>query len=187
MFGNQNSQQTSDENQIPEHSIEGVVNSNDQADQPSGAPAVSPGGGDSWQHPGAPLPASTTAAPLTPAYPSDNPAPLPADSPTAAPSAPIPVPSVAPSDGNTNDLIDIKQQALSQLSPLVGHLDQTPEEKFRTTMMMIQATDDQSKVKDAYEAAQQIADEKVRAQALLDIINEINYFTQHHHTPQPET
>jgi hypothetical protein len=76
-----------------------------------------------------------------------------------------------------NDLLDIKQEALKQLSPLVGHLDQTPEEKFRTTMMMIQASDDQSLVKMAYEAAEKITDEKTKAQALLDIVNEINYFT----------
>ena len=79
---------------------------------------------------------------------------------------------------DADDLLDIKQQALQQLSPLVGHLDQTPEEKFRTTMMMIQAADDQSLIKDAYAAAQQITDEKTKAQALLDIVNEINYFNQ---------
>lgn len=76
-------------------------------------------------------------------------------------------------------LLNIKQQALQHLSPLVSHLDQTPEEKFRTTMMMIQASDDQTLIKSAFEAAQGIADDKARAQALLDIINEINYFTQH--------
>ncbi len=79
-----------------------------------------------------------------------------------------------------NDLLDIKQKALGQLSPLVGHLDQTPEEKFRTTMMMIQATDNQDLIKDAYAAAQTITDEKAKAQALLDIVNEINYFTSQH-------
>ncbi len=87
--------------------------------------------------------------------------------------SPTPTPS---SDGN--NLLDIKQQALQQLSPLMGHLNQTPEEKFRTTMMMIQAADDQSLIPTAYEAAQQITDEKGRAQALLDVVNEINYFTQ---------
>ena len=185
MFGNQNNQQqTQDDNHIPDQSIEGVVNSGEQADQPSGAPAAAPSGTDSWQHPGAPIPASTTAAPLTPAYPSDTPVAAATAAPTTAPA--LSQPAVPAADAN--DLIDIKQQALSQLSPLVGHLDQTPEEKFRTTMMMIQATDDQSKVKDAYDAAQQITDEKTRAQALLDIVNEINYFTQHHHAPeaQPE-
>jgi hypothetical protein len=86
------------------------------------------------------------------------------------------VPATPASEGSS-DLLDIKTQALQQLSPLVGHLDQSPEEKFRTTMMMIQANDDQSLVKAAYEAAQQITDEKAKAQALLDIVNEINYFT----------
>jgi len=91
---------------------------------------------------------------------------------------------VAPTDTNpraeagSDDLLALKQQALTQLSPLVSQLDQTPEEKFRTTMMMIQSTDNQTLIKDAYEAAQAIPDEKARAQALLDVVNEINYFTQ---------
>ena len=87
-------------------------------------------------------------------------------------------PPAAP-DSSVDDLLSIKQEALQQLSPLVGHLDQTPEERFRTTMMMIQGSDDQSLIKDAYAAAKEITDEKSRAQALLDIVNEINYFTQH--------
>lgn len=77
-----------------------------------------------------------------------------------------------------NDLLSIKQQALNALSPLVGHLDQAPEEKFRTTMMLIQASDNHEMIGSAYEAAQAITDDKVKAQALLDIVNEINYFTQ---------
>jgi hypothetical protein len=85
--------------------------------------------------------------------------------------------------GSTSDaLLDIKQEALKQLSPLVGQLNQTPEEKFRTLMMMIQASDDENLVQGAYEAAEAITDEKTRAQALLDIINEINYFTQQHNS-----
>lgn len=78
------------------------------------------------------------------------------------------------------DLLDIKQRALKELTPLVDHLNQSPEEKFRTTMMMIQAADDQSLIARAYDAAKEITDEKTRAQALLDVINEINYFTQQH-------
>lgn len=77
----------------------------------------------------------------------------------------------------SEDLLSIKQQALTQLSPIINHLDQTPEEKFKTTMMMIQASDDQSLIREAYQAAQSISDEKQKAQALLDIVNEINYFT----------
>ena len=93
----------------------------------------------------------------------------------AAPATPAPAGAAA-----SDDLIRIKQEALQQLSPLVGHLDQNPEEKFRTLMMMIQASDDQTKLNEAYDAAKAITDEKVRAQALLDVVNEINYFTQQH-------
>ncbi len=84
--------------------------------------------------------------------------------------------SVSSSGGN-DDLLNIKQQALTQLSPLVGHLDQDPLEKFRTLMMMIQASDNQSLIKEAYDVASKIGDDKQKAQALLDIVNEINYFT----------
>lgn len=77
----------------------------------------------------------------------------------------------------SDDLLELKKDALSKLGPLVDKLDQTPEEKFKTTMMMIQASDDQKLIPKAYEAANSIEDEKKKAQALLDIINEINYFT----------
>jgi hypothetical protein len=86
--------------------------------------------------------------------------------------------STATVDSGT--LLDLKQQAISQLSPLVSHLEQSPEEKFRTTMMLIQSTDNSALLPDAYNAAQAIQDEKARAQALLDVVNEINYFTQQH-------
>jgi hypothetical protein len=125
-------------------------------------------------------PAVTTVAPTTPATADPTPA---VDTEDHAA-----VPAVTPSDdlltGAPDDLLNIKQQALQQLSPLVGHLEQTPEEKFRTTMMLIQASDNADLVKDAFAAAQEITDEKTRAQALLDVVNEINYFTQHHDQQQ---
>lgn len=103
------------------------------------------------------------------------------DATVAAPVDDAPAADAAGTDTNADsgDLLSIKQQALQDLSPLVSHLEQSPEEKFRTTMMLIQASDNSDLIKEAYEAAQQIPDEKVRAQALLDIVNEINYFTQH--------
>ena len=115
---------------------------------------------------------------MSPAYPADDvamptqPAPVLADDM----SAPAQDTAAHPED---HELLAIKQDALNSLSPLVGNLEQSPEEKFRTTMMLIQASDDRTLVKAAYEAAQAITDEKSRAQALLDVINEINYFTSH--------
>ena len=103
---------------------------------------------------------------------------------TSLPSVPSPSPIATVSPASTgDDLIGIKQDALQQLKPLIGHLDQTPEEKFRTTMMMIQASDDQSLIAEVYEAAKGISDEKTRAQALLDVVNEINYFTSQKNQP----
>ena len=109
--------------------------------------------------------------------PSDEPSDFIATDSAGQPDTTTPLPPVV--SAGSSDLLSIKQHALQQLSPLVSHLDQTPEEKFHTTMMMIQAADNQDLIKDAYEAAEKITDEKTRAQALLDIINEINYFTQH--------
>lgn len=92
--------------------------------------------------------------------------------------------AAAPADTSTdNDLLEVKKEALTDLAPLVSHLDQTPEEHFKTIMMLIQATDNSSYIKEAYESAKQISDDAMRAQALLDIVNEINYFTQKHNTP----
>lgn len=119
----------------------------------------------------------TTGGSFMPPSPSDTSftPPAPSDSSTTTPTP------TAGGTTSTDDLLSIKQDALQQLSPLVQHLDQSPEEKFRTTMMMIQASDDQSLLQTAYDLAKQIPDEKVKAQALLDVVNEINYFTQQHH------
>lgn len=133
--------------------------------------------------------ATTAPLPTAPVAPVDQPAADPVDlsvpaaptdvtAPTADPVADsVTTFSPTPTSGG-DELLSIKQEALQNLSPLLNHLDQTPEEKFRTTMMLIQASDDQSMVQAAYAAAKEITDEKIRAQALLDIINEINYFTQ---------
>lgn len=163
MFGQQNDDQNkTDAAAIPEQSIDGVLN-----DQP--APAAA----SSWQHPGAPLNDDGSTAPVTPVEITPPVEPV-----TAAPTTAWDTSTPVPAESIPDSLVDIKLQALGQLAPLVNHLDQSPEEKFRTTMMLIQASDNQSLVKDAYAAAQTIPDEKARAQALLDIVNEINYFTQ---------
>ncbi|HUS25834.1 MAG TPA: hypothetical protein VMY99_00605 [Nevskiaceae bacterium] len=164
MFGHDNNTPQQDDNAtapMPDATLSDAGDS-----QPTGAPPTSlpPVGGDD----------AVTYSP------DDTPAATPEPAAVPAPAEPdVATPQVAAPAPGSDDLLGIKQQALQQLSPLLGHLDQTPEEKFRTTMMLIQASDNQSLVSEAYEAAQKITDEKVRAQALLDIVNEINYFTQH--------
>lgn len=136
---------------------------------------------------------STSTAPSLDAVPSAEPVstePTPVETPSTDSSMDVNMPSISTTDntdlststdsniGGSDDLMSIKKDALQNLTPLLGQLDQSAEEKFRTTMMLIQASDDQSLIQTAYAAAKEIEDEKVRAQALLDIVNEINYFTQ---------
>ena len=116
--------------------------------------------------------------------PTDEPAATaPADEPVADPAiqsfpAPTPTPDSKPAGAPDDDLLQVKQDALVQLTPLVDHLELTPEERFDTYMMIIRASDDKGLVKPAFAAAQAIADENKKAHALLDVINEITYLTQ---------
>jgi len=144
-----------------------------------------PTGGSDPQTPGG------AAEPANPFSEDDGPVPeltAPSAPALTQPEPPAPGPSAGPAPASSSDdLLDLKQQALQNLQPLVSHLEQSPEEKFKTTMMLIQATDNSALVKQAYEAANQISDEKARAQALLDVVNEINYFTHHAADGEPKT
>lgn len=112
----------------------------------------------------------------------NNPTPFSPVLPSQAATTPLPPPSsdntTTPDDTSSPDLEDIKLKALAQLSPLVGKLNQPPEERYKTLMMLIQASDNHELIKDAYTAANEITDEALKAEALLGIVNEINYFNQ---------
>ncbi len=75
-------------------------------------------------------------------------------------------------------LEDIKNQALTELRPLIDHVDIPAEEKFDTYLMLLRSTDDASLIAPAHTAAQAISDEKRKAEALLDIIKEIDYLSR---------
>lgn len=160
------------------------VSDSDTPGDDSAAPAATPdpspaeaSDDQAWQHPGAPLddtkPISDVISPAG-GYPKTQTFPQANHSNNSIPSDP---PSDT-SDPATDKLIGIKQHALTELAPFIDDLDLGPEEKFRTIMMIIQASDDRNLVDKAYEAAHTIEDEKIRAGALLDIVNEVNYFTQ---------
>ncbi len=163
MFGHDDSQQQQTDAPTPDGAL---------TDQTQGAPAVTTD--DNTQQQEYVMPDT-----VQPAAPSNNDMGG-DDSATDATPTPSAAPAATPSTGVSPELLQLKQQALQELRPLVGHLDQSPEEKFRTLMMMIQASDNDTFIKDAYDAAQAIPDEKTKAQALLDVVNEINYFTHAH-------
>ena len=79
--------------------------------------------------------------------------------------------------GDSGELDGVKKSALEQLRPLIEKLDLEPADKFDKYLMMLRASDDPALIKPAFDAAQGISGEKEKAQALLDIINEINYIT----------
>lgn len=101
--------------------------------------------------------------------------------PVAEPAPMTPAPVAAVAAAVSGDLESIKQNALSELRPLVDKLNVAPEEKFDTYLLLLRSTDDQALIAPAFEAARAITDEARRAQALLDIIKEIDYLAG----PQP--
>lgn len=126
---------------------------------PSGPVAGSPFG----------TPADDTPA----AAPAADPIAVPA--PITEPSAPAATPSAAPVADS--GLESIKKDALNELRPLVDKLSVPPEEKFDTYLLLLRSTDDTSLIGPAHEAAKDIPDEARRAQALLDVIKEIDYLS----------
>lgn len=87
-------------------------------------------------------------------------------------------PSTQPVGSGDSSLDNIKKDALNELRPLVDKLDVSPEEKYDTYLLLIRSTDDRDLIAPAHEAARGIQDEARRAQALLDIIKEIDYLSQ---------
>lgn len=136
--------------------------------------------------PAKPTPAAPAkpAGKSTPAQPAD---PILTDvlaqpaKPTKAKSEPVTPPNVNPLGHNVDSgaLGDIRLQVISELRPLVNRLDfLAPADKFDTLLLLIRTIDDSSLIPMAHQAAMAIPDEVKRAQALLDILKEIDFFTQ---------
>jgi hypothetical protein len=109
--------------------------------------------------------------------------PAPVAQPVAAPVV-VPEPIVAspevspfPAVADDGGLDSIKKDALVELRPLVDKLSLAPEEKFDTYLLLIRSTDDKALIAPAHAAAKAIPDETRRAQALLDIIKEIDFLS----------
>lgn len=111
----------------------------------------------------------------TPAGGSVPPVAAVAPDPTPAPASPLPTPSFSTP---STSLDGIKSEALNELRPLIDHVDLSAEEKFDTYLMLIRSTDDSTLIPPAHAAAQNITDEKRKAEALLDIIKEIDYLSK---------
>lgn len=97
--------------------------------------------------------------------------------PQAAPVVPDMPPAMPAAPAAATGLDGVKLEAINELRPLVDKLNLSPEEKFDTYLLLIRSTDDKTLVAPAHEAAKMIADEARKAQALLDIIKEIDFLS----------
>lgn len=93
-----------------------------------------------------------------------------AAAPTSKPAAPATV-------GGNNDLESLKKQTLQDLDPLAQNINLPADEKFDVLLLIIRTTDDKNLLSYAHEIAVKIEDADKKAQALLDIVKEIDYFT----------
>lgn len=93
---------------------------------------------------------------------------------------PAPIES-SPVSADNKTLEGIRKDALNELRPLVDKLDISADEKFDICLLLLRSTDDKTLIPIAHEAARQISDETKRAQALLDVIREIDFLS----TPEP--
>lgn len=140
-------------------------------------PSMDPDAGDPDNEPFVP----PTLTPTPPAEPAKEDKPAPKietghkNSHAKAAEKEAPVKSAA-ATGDT-ELDGLKASALEELRPLVGKLNLPAEERFDTLLLIIRSTDDQSLLGQAHDAAKEITDDSRRAQALLDVIKEIDYFS----------
>ena len=72
------------------------------------------------------------------------------------------------------DLDNVRSKALSDIRPILDKIEMSPEKKFAIYQDIIDALDDKASFEPAYAVAGKIANEKVRAEALLYIIEKID-------------
>ena len=118
--------------------------------------------------------ALTNAAPLAPPVP----APVVPNAPVMPTFTNGVVPPLGPAPKQASygdpDLDRVKSSALSDLRPIIDRIDLPAEKKFEVYKEIIDAMNDKACIEPAYNAAKDIADEKVRAEALLYVIEAIN-------------
>lgn len=103
--------------------------------------------------------------------------PAPGAAPAVSPAALVPEEPIVAAQAADAGLEGIKKDAIEELKPLVDKVNLPPEEKFSTYLLLIRSTDDASLIEPAHKVALSITDESARAQALLDIIKEIDYLS----------
>ena len=119
------------------------------------------------------------AAAMASVLPNSNPEPAIAPTPpviTPSPSAAAVNTSTSPNESIAvpEEMNQVKEQALRELVPLLANMNINPEQKFKIYRDMIESLHDNSVAMPALEAAKQIQDENIRAEALLYLVTLID-------------
>ena len=119
-------------------------------------------------------------APAETAAPTEMPEParapeMDASAPTTSEPAPEASTSMPAGDG---DLDSIRTSAIAELRPLLDKVEITPEEKFTLLVTLFNANHDQSLMDPAFAAAREITDDAHKAEALLEVIRDINSLSE---------
>lgn len=113
-------------------------------------------------------PAPAEAAPVVEAAPVAEP------TVEAAPVEPTVVPAPVASETVSGDLAEVKKSALHELAPIIDMVDMTAEKRFEILSEVISETRDKAIVNKALDAAKGIADEKLKAESLLKLVEMID-------------
>lgn len=81
-------------------------------------------------------------------------------------------------DTGSNDLEAVKKKALEALKPILDNLEIDGERKFNIVLSAMRYTDDKSLAEPALNAALSIEENGTKAEALVELVNEINYLQQ---------
>lgn len=152
-----------------------------QTNAPAGQVVNQPAAQPAKPTPAAPAKPTGKSAPAQPADPILTDVLAQPAKPAKTKSESVTPPNVNPLGHNVDNgaLGDIRLQVISELRPLVNRLDfLAPADKFDTLLLLIRTIDDSSLIPMAHQTAMAIPDEVKRAQALLDILKEIDFFTQ---------
>lgn len=166
-------QSISDDQELAK-ALAGVLPDDPTAVEPAAEPIIATPGAAN------PTSAEDEAAALLAGFPVATEAPVEEAAAVEAPIAPVlePLSSTDTAAQGSVELDSIKSQALTELRPLIGQVELPAEERFDAYLMLLRSTDDPSLVAPAHSAAQEIADEKRKAEALLEIIKEIDYLSR---------
>jgi hypothetical protein len=117
-------------------------------------------------------PAAETPAP---AFEAPAEEPVAAAEPVAPAAAPEPTPAFTPAANvGGGDFGSLKTSVLTDLRPVIEKVDISADEKYHLLSTLFNANHDQSLIEPAYVAARQIGDDTKRAEALLEIVHDID-------------